>query len=213
MQRIFRPRRLALVVVACLLVASLGGALVARGRGTVISVSFPMLRSADARAAGCVPQATAQVTDAAGGAVERMDVHVAGLPPNTKFTFFVIQVPNAPFGVSWYLGDIKTGADGAGDQTFVGRFNRRTFIVAPGVAPAFVLHTETPFPDASSNPATNPVHMFHLGLWFNSPTDAARAGCGNAVTPFNGVHQAGAQVLSTRQFGNKNGPLRHGPDR
>jgi hypothetical protein len=209
MQRLPRPRRrLALLVVPCLLVASLGGALVARGQTTTTSISFTMVRSAGAVAARCAPAATAKVTDTTVGPVERMHVHVAGLPPNREFDFFVIQVPNAPFGLSWYQGDIETGANGAGDQTFVGRFNRETFIVAPGTAPAPVVHNGTPFPDAGSNPATNSVHTFHLGLWFNSPADAAAAGCGNAVTPFNGVHRAGAQVLSTRNFANNNGPLR-----
>jgi hypothetical protein len=40
----------------------------------------------------------------------------------------------------------------------------------------------------------------HLGLWFNSPQDAAAAGCPNGVTPFNGDHTAGIQILSTRNF-------------
>jgi hypothetical protein len=47
----------------------------------------------------------------------------------------------------------------------------------------------------------------HLGLWFDSPVDAARAGCGDTVTPFNGVHNAGVQALSTRQFGDLTDPL------
>jgi hypothetical protein len=50
--------------------------------------------------------------------------------------------------------------------------------------------------------------MFHLGLWFNSPTDAAAAGCPNTVTPFNGDHTAGVQALSTHNFGDLHGPLR-----
>ena len=49
--------------------------------------------------------------------------------------------------------------------------------------------------------------MFHLGLWFNSPADAARPAAGN-VTPFNGEHNAGIQVLSTRNFADDQGPLR-----
>jgi hypothetical protein len=65
-----------------------------------------------------------------------------------------------------------------------------------------------PFPDAAENPATNPVHTFHLGLWFNSPDDAAAAGCPDDVTPFNGDHTAGIQALSTRNFPDDQGPLR-----
>ena len=36
-----------------------------------------------------------------------------------------------------------------------------------------------------------PVHKYHVGLWFNSPKTAAKAGCGSTVTPFNGTHNAG----------------------
>jgi hypothetical protein len=62
--------------------------------------------------------------------------------------------------------------------------------------------------DASENPATPPVHTYHLGLWFNSPADAVAAGCPGNVTPFNGDHTAGIQVLSTRNFPADQGPLR-----
>jgi hypothetical protein len=90
---------------------------------------------------------------------------------------------------------------------FIGRFNIETFIVAPGTAPAPFVH-DNAFPDAISNPATGPVHTFHLGLWFNSPDDAVQAGCPGAVTPFNGEHNAGSQVLSTRNAPDDMGPLR-----
>jgi hypothetical protein len=63
-----------------------------------------------------------------------------------------------------------------------------------------------PFPDASLNPPANPVHTFHLGLWFNSPNDAAAAGCASNVTPFNGEHDAGIQVLNTSNFADDEGP-------
>ena len=93
-------------------------------------------------------------------------------------------------------------------QRFIGRFNTETFIVATGSAPAPVVHDQPPFPDASENPTTFPIHTFHLGLWFNSPADAQAAGCPGTVTPFNGDHTAGIQVLSTRNFDNDQGPLR-----
>ena len=34
------------------------------------------------------------------GPVEVMTVDVEGLPPNTEFDFFVVQLPNAPFGLA-----------------------------------------------------------------------------------------------------------------
>jgi len=123
------------------------------------------------------------------------------------FDFFVIQVPKGPVGLSWYQGDIDTHDDGTAHAIFIGRFNIETFIVAPGIAMAPVVHDDGPFPDADMNPATPPVHTYHLGLWFNSPDDAAAAGCANTVTPFNGDHTAGIQVLNTGTFPDTAGPL------
>jgi hypothetical protein len=171
-------------------------------------LKFDMVRSAAARNGGdnCAPNVSGKVTITPKDGVERLSVEVAGLPPNTNFDFFVIQVPNSPFGMAWYQGDLTTDDEGNGSQTFLGRFNSETFVVAQGSAAAPVLHTNPPFPDAATNPATEPVHMFHLGLWFDSPAGAVAAGCPNTATRFNGDHDAGIQVLSTRNFTDK-GPL------
>ncbi len=179
--------------------------LLARG-GADKHTHFQMQRSAKATAANCLAGASAEVSIRSIGPVEVMDVFVHGLPPDTNFDFFVIQVPNAPFGMAWYQGDIETNKYGLGYQRFIGRFNEETFIVAPGTAPAPSVHNNA-FPDAQSNPPTGPVHTFHLGLWFNSPADAVKAGCPGDVTPFNGEHNAGIQVLSTKQFPDAQGPL------
>jgi hypothetical protein len=167
---------------------------------------FPMVVSAGASA--CLPKASGRVTIHSTGPVEIMHVLVTGLPPETDFDFFVIQVPKSPFGMSWYQGDIETDRHGNGHATFVGRFSVETFVVAPGSAPAPVVFSG-PFPDASLNPPTNPIQMYHLGLWFNSPADAQKAGCPGTVTPFNGEHDAGIQALNTSNFPDAFGPLRH----
>ncbi len=172
------------------------------------SIKFDMVRSAAAEGANCLPDAKAKVKIHSIGPVEIMDVEASGLPPKTEFDFFVIQQPNAPFGISWYQGDIETDKKGEAKQTFIGRFNIETFAIAPGSVPAPVVHKDAPNPDATSNPAFGPIHTYHLGLWFNSPKDAQAAGCGGGVTPFNGDHNAGVQVLSTKQFANDKGPLR-----
>src|ERR1700742_960783 len=52
-----------------------------------------------------VPNAHGKVKVESVGPVEIMEVKVWGLPPDTDFDFFVIQVPNGPFGMSWYQGD------------------------------------------------------------------------------------------------------------
>jgi hypothetical protein len=147
------------------------------------------------------------------GLVENMQVAVSGLPANTDFDLFVIQVPTPTFGLAWYMGDLLTDSKGTAVQSFVGRFSIGTFIVAPGVDPAPVVLKKPPFPDASKNPATAPVQLYHLGLWFDSQVDARKAGCGTTVTPFNSTHHAGVQVLNTSNFPLKAGPLFHVVDR
>lgn len=168
---------------------------------------FDLVRSAKAAGAGCLAQASAEVRIRSEGAVEVMELSVQGLPPKTGFNVFVTQVPNAPFGLAWYQGEIETNPAGRGHQTFVGRFNEESFIVAPGSVAAPQVHHNA-FPDAQINALNGPVHTFHLGLWFNSPADAAKAGCPGDVTPFNGEHNAGIQALSSRNFVDERGPLR-----
>jgi hypothetical protein len=188
----------------------LAGALAAGVASAATSTSFKMVRSSGAITNDCLEGANANVTIDSLGPVEVMRVTANNLPPNKEFDLFVTQLPNAPFGVSWYQGDLETDANGHAEGRFVGRFSIETFAVAPDSGPAPVVHDD-PIPDASSNPQFAPVHTFHLGLWFNSPRAAKAAGCtGDQIvrTPFNGVHNAGVQALSTRTFGNLNGPLR-----
>ena len=166
-------------------------------------IKFNLQRSVAASGAGCLAHASAVVTVKSLGEVEVMNVSATGLPANAGFDLFVIQVPNAPFGLSWYQGDMQSDAQGRAVGTFIGRFTEETFIVAPGVAVAPIVHDA----DAATNPATGPVHTFHVGLWFNSPDDAVKAGCPATVTPFNGDHNAGIQALSTTQFPKDKGPL------
>ena len=175
------------------------------------TVSFKLLRSNGA-ASTCAPHATATVKVAtqpgADNFAEKMTVTVDGLAGDTALDAFVIQVPNAPFGLSWYVGDLETDGSGHVSRTFVSRFNEEIFAVAPGS-----VHAPTPHgtKDAGSNPQFAPLHTFHVGLWFNSPADATHNGCLATVTPFNGEHTAGVQVLSSRNAGNTNdltGPLK-----
>ena len=44
----------------------------------------------------------------------------------------MLQVPDAPFGLSWYQGDLESDKYGKAKGTFVGRFSEETFLVAPG---------------------------------------------------------------------------------
>jgi hypothetical protein len=171
-------------------------------------INFELVPSSGLPAAalsGALKNAHGRVKIESVGPVEIMDVIVWGLPPNTDFDFFVIQVPNKPFGLAWYQGDIETNKDGRGYGRFVGRFSIETFIVSLASVPApFVFHNA--FPDALLGPETGRVHTYHLGLWFNSPTDGANAGA-PGTTPFNGEGDAGVQVLNTGEFPDLAGPL------
>jgi hypothetical protein len=173
------------------------------------TIQFNLTVSAGAKT--CLPKAYGQVTDHTFGEFENLEVVVYGLPPNTDFDLFSIEVPNAPFGLAWYIGDINTGPGGVGVGNFVGRFNIETFVISPGVpkaAPPDVFHKPPAVvPEATTGITTNPVQLYHLGLWFNSAVDAKNAGCPPTPTPFNGEHNAGIQVLNTATFPDTPGPL------
>jgi hypothetical protein len=164
--------------------------MVALAVGTAFATSttsfIKMLPSKSAIANHCLQGADANVKITSVGENQIMDVTLNKMPKNTAFTLFVIQVPNAPFGVSWYQGDIETDSNGHGEGRFIGIFSEEVFAVAPGSAPA---------------------HTFHLGVWFADPEEAEDAGCSETVTPFDGDHEAGIQALSTRQFPDDQGPL------
>ncbi len=163
--------------------------------------SFPLVPNA--AVATCLPEARGEVRLASHGPIQTMDVRVSGLPPHDTFTVFVLQLPHGPFGLAWYQGDIVTDQEGTGHGHFTGIFSDETFVVAPGTGAAPVIHPA----DASTNPATAPVHLFHVGMWFDSTTEAAAAGCAAGQTPFNGDHTAGIQILNTTNFADGDGPL------
>ncbi len=196
-------QKLALGATSALMISAIAVGTVAAN--PIKSADFDLRVSAGAKT--CLPNARAEVHVKSLGPVEVMTVDATGLPPKTDFDLFVLQVPKAPFGVAWYQGDLETNHEGEAHGRFVGRFSVETFAVAPGSAPAPVEFQDAPFPDASLNPAFNPIQMYHLGVWFNSPADAQQAGCPATVTPFNGEHNAGIQVLNTAQFPDDQGPL------
>ena len=102
--------------------------------GQSTTFTFPLTVSPGAST--CLPKARGRVIDHTFGNVENLEVIVRGLPPNTDFVLFVIQVPNAPFGLAWYNGDILTDDTGTGVINVVGRFNIGTFIVSLGAVPS-----------------------------------------------------------------------------
>ena len=151
------------------------------------STNFQMVKSAGA--VSCLdPKAHGRVSISDLGRVQNMHVEVFSLPPNTDFTLFVINTPNAPFTPAWYQGDLTTDALGNGVVDVTGIFSNETFILNPGT------------------PAV-PVELHHLGLWFADAIQAGNAGCPATPTPFDGDHTAGIQVLNTSNFAPGKGPL------
>jgi hypothetical protein len=131
-----------------------------------------------------------------------MHIQVNFLPKNTDFDVFVIQQPTSPFGLAWYEGDLQTDSGGSGVTDLIGRFQIGTFIVGSGMAnaPPFAAPPPNKFPDAAQNPPFNPIQLYHVGIWFDSPNAAKKAGCTGTslvVTPFNSGHNAGIQVLNS----------------
>jgi hypothetical protein len=143
----------------------------------------------------CLPNAAGSATITSTGPNELMKVTISGMPANTGFDLFVIQVPNKPFGVAWYQSDIHAGSNGSGTSTVRGVFSAETFSVSAGGTVTF-----------------SPTHQYHLGLWFNNPRVPFNLGCeagatSPVVTPFNGQQHAGIQVLNTANFPDDAGPL------
>ena len=158
------------------------------------SFSFDMVASPGINA--CLSHAHGQVTITPGSLNDKMDVSVQHLAPNTGYDLFVIELPNKPFGVSWYQSDLQTDEHGEGSASVRGIFDAETFSISPG-GPSTTFGT---------------VHQFHLGLWFNDPKVPFKLGCepGKSqpvVTPFNGEQHAGIQVLNTANFSDNAGPL------
>ena len=193
MRRIIVPVILALVIAA----------LAAGTAFAVDSTSFNMVRSQAAVDNECLKGAKANVDINTLGGLQNMDVTLNNAPKNTEFELFVTQQPNSPFGVSWYQADFETNNQGHGEVSARGIFGEELFVFAPGSVKA----PQVDEFDAKKNPAFDPVHTLHLGLWFGDPKDAKDAGCSGKVTQFDGDHEAGIQAFSTRNFPNLKGPL------
>jgi hypothetical protein len=195
MRRIIVPLILALVLAALAATAAFA---------VDDTTTFKMVRSEAAVDNECLKGATAHVDVRTTPTDQQvMDVTLNHAPKNTEFELFITQQPNSPFGVSWYQADFETNNQGQGEVRAKGIFSEELFAFAPGVVKA----PQVDKFDAEKNPAFDPVHTFHLGLWFGSPEEAEDAGCPDTVTAFDGDHEAGIQAFSTRNFPNLKGPL------
>src|SRR4051812_25922242 len=100
---------------------------------------------------GCAASVSGSARVQTVGFAENLRVTVKGLVAGTALDIFVIQVPIAPFGLAWYLGDLPVGSNNMVTKVFTSRLNIETFAVAVGTAPAPQTHKKPPFPDAKSN--------------------------------------------------------------
>jgi len=195
---LFSRKRVAFLAVVALLGALVIGAVFLRhtpnaaAEGSVFR--FDLVASPGISA--CLPKAHGSATIVPLPQNDLMTLSVDGLNPNTEYALFVIQVPNKPFGISWYQSDLVTNGGGYGSVQVRGIFNVETFSLSPG------------------GPTTTfaPTHQYHLGLWFADPQVPFDLGCEPGatrpnVTPFDGDQQAGIQVLNTSNFPDNAGPL------
>jgi hypothetical protein len=145
-------------------------------------VNFRLVPSS-AALSKCLPYARVNVsvalrTDQIGKDVIRIDA--SGLPPETSFTAFFLEVPASPFGAAEYFGDVNSDKYGKAHAQF-------DLIVQEAFASTIV------------NGKRVRVDLNHMGMWFADPAgdDFCFGKGAGPVTPFDGDNEAGAQVFNS----------------
>jgi hypothetical protein len=126
------------------------------------------------------------------------DIQLRNFKPDLNFDLFTIQhspqtatgTPDAnpSVGMAWYQTDLHVDHNGSGNARI------RTVLLDQ----IFGVDKDVSLP---------PTNTFHMGFWFNNPTDAQNCGF-TGTTPFNGEHQAGPLAFVTRPDATTNlGPL------
>jgi hypothetical protein len=137
-----------------------------------------------ATSASCFPNASATVTvlpkEEMRG-VDTLDLKAEGLPPNTSFTVFLTELAQIPFGASEYIAEFTTNAAGRGSVR-----------VDAVIQEAFAFDGNTHVRK----------ELNHVVVWFADPKDddVCFGPGGGPITPFDGDGQAGATVLSSKNF-------------
>jgi len=132
----------------------------------------------------CFSNASATVTvfpkEEARG-VDTLDFKAEGLAPNTSFTVFLTELAELPFGASEYIAEFTTNAAGRGSVR-----------VDAVIQEAFAFDGNTHVRK----------ELNHIVVWFADPKDddVCFGPGGGPVTPFDGDGQAGATVLSSKNF-------------
>src|SRR5215831_1463076 len=113
--------------------------------------------------------------------VDTLDFKAEQLPANTSFTVFLTELAEFPFGASEYIAEFTTNVAGSGSVR-----------VDAVIDEAFAFDGITKVRK----------ELNHVVVWFADPKDddvCFGPGAG-PVTPFDGDGQAGATVLSSKNF-------------
>jgi hypothetical protein len=113
--------------------------------------------------------------------VDTLDLKAERLPPNTSFTVFLTELAEFPFGASEYIAEFTTNAAGRGSVR-----------VDAEIEEAFAF-------DGNTRVRKD---LNHVVVWFADPKDddVCFGPGGGPITPFDGDSQAGATVLSSKNF-------------
>jgi hypothetical protein len=199
---VLRRRRLPILAVAVAGVALLGLAMSsAFGASPPYHTVFRMFANPSTLSCSANPnsdaahQPTVLVQVRRGEENDTADLYLQNFRPHLAFDLFTIQNSNqlangqpnratANFGLAWYQSDIETNGTGRAHVAIKTILLDQIFGFDPAVG-------------------LGPTNTFHLGFWFNNPSD-----CGGTVTPFNGEHHAGPLAFITRPDAQTNlGPL------
>src|SRR5437764_8663705 len=159
-----------------------------------VIIQFPLFPSGVKKA---FPKATGVVTIVQGNPevslFDTVTVDVEGMPADTTFTIFFIELANKPFGHVQYVADLHTRDDGTGDVTF------QTITLV-----AFAADASNPGTSKDQSGDASGVQLEHLGMWFSSLQDAQKALNDNTLkgTPFDGGNpplHAGPQAMTDGQ--------------
>jgi hypothetical protein len=140
---------------------------------------------------------TASVTVRRGPLNDTATLTAHGLKPGLDFDVFTVQrslfdasfpAHNKSFGLAWYQSDLHAGSTGTASTTI------KTILLDQ----IFGFDADT---------GLAPTNTFHLGFWFNRPTDAAACGF-TGSTPFNGEHNAGPVAMISTSNAGGFGPLK-----
>jgi hypothetical protein len=156
--------------------------LVSNDTNTAKALKFHLVPSSD-QLRKCMPKAKVNVrvdltTDQVG--FDTVTFDVSGLPANTSFTAFFLEVPASPFGSAEYFGDVDTDKYGKAHVKFT-------------------LIAEEAFSSTLVGKDRVRKELNHMGMWFADPKDddfCFGPGKG-AVTPFDGDDEAGVQAFNS----------------